>query len=328
MKKYLLYLNFLFVLNGFSQELTIPTYTQYLGENNAVISPAYLGIGDHIKIRLNGLTQWVGIKDAPDNQSLSVNARLGQKSGIGAFVYNDKNGNTFQKGAKISFAHHLILDYNNDKYLSFGMSLVTNRFEIDINKFNTELTPDPDVRDNRELGNINVDVGFLYRQKNVDIALNVFNIVNKNTDIFTKFEPGRLRSYSLYGATVLKRNSSNFEYEPSANIQYFEGDHRTVSDINFKIRKLDFESYYWAGLSYRFINDQAFKPLNIGPMAGFKKNNFYFAYSYQITTNKFISYNSGTHMVTIGYDIFQNISNCPCAQKFTKQENKYKPIIN
>ncbi len=232
MKKYILYLSCFFIVNVFSQELTIPTYTQYLGENNAVISPAYLGIGDHVKIRLNGLTQWVGIKDAPDNQSLSVNARLGQKSGIGAFVYNDKNGNTSQKGAKISFAHHLILDYNTDKYLSFGMSLVTNRFEIDINKFNN--IPDPDVTDNRQLSNINVDVGFLYRQKNVDIAMNVFNIVNKNTDIFTKFEPGRLRSYSLYGAAVLKRNNSNLEYEPSANIQFFEGDNRTVTDVNIK----------------------------------------------------------------------------------------------
>lgn len=314
-------------MNVFSQELSIPTYTQYLGENDAVISPAYLGIGDHIKIRLNGLTQWVGIKGAPDNQSLSVNARLGQKSGIGGFFYNDQNGNTSQKGGKISFAHHLILDYNNDKYLSFGISAVTNRFEIDINKFDKNY-PDFDVKNNRELSNFNVDVGFLYRQKNVDIAANVFNIVNKNTDIFTKFEPGRLRSYSLYGASVILRNSSNFEYEPSANIQYFEGDNRTVTDLNFKIRKLDFESYYWAGLSMRFLNDQALKPLNVGPMAGLKKNNFYFAYSYQITTNKFIGYNSGTHMVTIGYDIFQDISNCPCAQKFTKKENKYKPIIN
>ncbi len=325
MKNYILSLSCLFFVNVFSQELTIPTYTQYLGENNAVISPAYLGIGDHIKIRVNGLTQWVGIKDAPDNQSISINARLGQSSGIGGFAYNDKNGNTSQKGAKLSFAHHLILDYNTDKYLSFGMSFLVNRFEIDINKFDNIY--DPDVTNFRELNNVNVDVGFLYRQKNIDIAFNAFNIINKNTDIFTKFEPGRLRNYSVYGAAVLKKNSSNFEFEPSSQIQYFESDNRTVTDINFKIRKLEFESYYWAGVSYRFINDQALKPLNIGPMAGLKKNNFYFAYSYQITTNKFIGYNSGTHMITLGYDIFQNISNCPCAQKYTKQENKYKTII-
>ena len=44
-----------------SQELAIPTFTQYLADNPFIISPAYAGIGDHVKIRLNGLTQWVGI---------------------------------------------------------------------------------------------------------------------------------------------------------------------------------------------------------------------------------------------------------------------------
>jgi hypothetical protein len=75
---------------------------------------------------------------------------------------------------------------------------------------------------------------------------------------------------------------------------------------------MDFDSYYWAGVSYRFLNDQVGKPLNIGPMVGFKKQQFYFAYSYQVTTNEFMSMNSGTHMVSIGLDIFQGISNCPC----------------
>ena len=44
------------VFNSFWQELNIPTYTQYLGDNPYVISPAYAGIGDNIKIRINGKT--------------------------------------------------------------------------------------------------------------------------------------------------------------------------------------------------------------------------------------------------------------------------------
>ncbi|HTG67413.1 MAG TPA: type IX secretion system membrane protein PorP/SprF, partial [Flavobacterium sp.] len=55
-------------------------------------------------------------------------------------------------------------------------------------------------------------------------------------------------------------------------------------------------------------------PLNLGPMAGFKKSNFYFGYSYQITTNQLSSFNSGTHVITIGLDFFAGISNCPCTQ--------------
>jgi hypothetical protein len=44
-----------------SQELNA-RFTQYLADNPFVISPAYAGIGDNFRVRLNGLTQWVGIK--------------------------------------------------------------------------------------------------------------------------------------------------------------------------------------------------------------------------------------------------------------------------
>jgi hypothetical protein len=55
-----------------------------------VISPAYAGIGDNLRIRVNGLTQWVGIKDAPDNQSLYADFRIADRSGVGIQLYNDK----------------------------------------------------------------------------------------------------------------------------------------------------------------------------------------------------------------------------------------------
>ncbi len=317
MKTYINILFCLLVANSYSQELNIPTFTQYLGENDYVISPAYSGIGDNIQIRINGLTQWVGIKDAPDNQSLAVSGRLGQKSGFGAYLYNDRNGNTYQKGGKLSFAHHLILDYNTNKYLSFGMSFVMNAFEIDIAKFTGT---DPSVINNRQLQNYNVDLSFLYRQKTFNFAVNANNVLNKDTNIFAVKEPNKLRNYSIYSSLILKRDrDSKIEIEPSAFLQYFESDGRSTTDLNLKVRYLDFEDYFWAGITYRFLNDQPLNPLKIGPMVGLKKNKFYFAYSYQITPNRLFNYNTGTHMVTVGIDVFQDISNCPCTQKFTKQ---------
>lgn len=298
-------------VNSFSQELTIPTFTQYLGDNPYVISPAYAGIGDNIKIRVNGLTQWVGLKNAPDNQSLAVDGRLGQRSGLGGFVYNDRNGNTFQKGAKLSFAHHLILDYYDNRYVSFGMSFVMNQFYIDITQFDPSF--DPILTDNRDLNNYNIDLGFLYRQQGFYFAANVSNLLNKNTDKFLIKEPDILRNFSAYtGYKFKSSNNKDVEFEPSVFYQFYQSDKRSSTDVNIKVRFLDYEDYYWAGISYRFLNDQMFEPLNIGPMAGLKKNNFYFAYSYQYTTNALSTFNSGTHMVTLGYDIFQGLSNCPC----------------
>jgi type IX secretion system PorP/SprF family membrane protein len=320
MKKSLIYLVFIIMANSYGQELNLPVFTQYLAENNFVISPTYAGISDNLRIRANGLTQWVGIKDAPDNQSLYADFRIASRSGVGLSLYNDKNGNTIQTGAKFSFAHHLILDYYSKQYLSFGISYNMNYFKIDIQNFNTTIEQpvlDPFVTDDRATMNNNFDVGVLYRNKGFFASFNANNILEKKIDDDIRVsEPSMLLNYQIYsGYTFKGPKKSGLEYEPSIYYQMFSSDNRSSTDVNFKFRKFSKnEDYYWAGISYRFLNDQPLKPLNIGPMAGFKKNMFYFGYAYQFTTTELSGFNSGTHVVTIGLDFLQGISNCPCTQ--------------
>jgi len=278
-----------------AQELTLPTFTQYLADNAFVISPAYAGVGDYVKIRANGLTQWVGIEDAPDTQSIAADIRIGNRSGIGALFYNDRNGATRQLGARLSFAHHLTLDAYNDQFLSFGVSYNFNQFRININEFDPSI-PDPNVTDDRSTTNHNFDIGILYRIENFYASFNASNILNKDLNIFAINEPNRLRNYFIYtGYKWRKDRKSDFEVEPSVFFQLFENDGRSSTDLNIKARLYDFEDYYWAGISYRFLNDQVLEPLNVGPQFGLKKRNFYFAYSYQITVNELSGFNSGTH---------------------------------
>lgn len=300
---------------GYNQELNLPVWTQYLADNPFVLSPTYAGIGDNFRIRLNGLTQWVGIKDAPNNQSLYADFRIADQSGLGVSLYNDKNGNTSQTGGKVSFAHHIILDYYSKQYLSFGLSFNINNFKIDINELDPT-NPDPAINNNRFTSNNNFDVGLLYRFNKYYISLNASNILPKSLDKFIAQEPDLLRNYQVYTGYVFSDGGYNrAEIEPSMYFQYFESDKRSSTDINVKYRKYNsYDDYYWLGVSYRFLNDQIGKPLNVGPMVGLKKSNFYFGYAYQITLNEFSGYNTGTHMVTLGFDFFQGSSNCPCTQ--------------
>jgi hypothetical protein len=77
------------------------------------------------------------------------------------------------------------------------------------------------------------------------------------------------------------------EFEPSVYYQQFASDKRSSTDLNLKYRQYNrYEDYYWIGVSYRFLNDQFLEPLMVGPMAGFKKSNFYFGYSYQASLNQ------------------------------------------
>ena len=294
-----------------AQELTIPQLSQYLADNPFVMSPTYAGIGDHVKIRLNGLTQWVGIKDAPDTQSLAADMRIGEKSGIGTLLYNDSNGETKQRGARLSFAHHLTLDRYDDEFLSFGLSYNFNQFRIDIQNFDAL---DPSVTDDRATTNHNFDVGMLYRFDKFYFSVNASNILDKDLSNFNPiYEPNRLRNYYVYtGYRYMKKRTSKVEVEPSIFFQLFESDGRSVTDLNLKFRFYEFEDYYYAGINYRFLNDQIGNPLYIAPIAGLKKSNFYFGYSYQVILNELLGYSSGTHVVTLGVDLFQGISNCRC----------------
>ena len=319
MKKFILSLVLMAVTTSYSQELNLPVFTQYLADNPFVISPAFAGIGDNLRIRANGLTQWVGIKDAPQNQSLYADFRVLDRSGVGISLYNDRNGYTRQTGAKVSFAHHIILDYYSKQYLSFGLSYNFNTFRIDTDEFNTTIEHpviDPSVTDNRYNANNNFDISALYRNKSFYVSFNANNVLKKNTDKYRGVEPNLLSNYQVYTGYVFKDGeNSRIEYEPSIYYQYFASDGRSTTDFNFKYRRYNrYEDYYWVGVSYRFLNDQFPKPLSVGPMVGFMKSKFYFGYSYQVMFNDLGNYNTGTHSVTIGFDFLQSISNCPCTQ--------------
>ena len=190
----LIFSAFLFSIVAKSQELNSPQLSQYLADNPFVLSPTYAGIGDHVKIRVNGLTQWVGIKDAPDTQSFAGDLRIGNRSGLGMFLYNDRNGYTKQQGARLSFAHHLTLDRYDDEFLSFGISYNFNQFRIDIQEF-IDSGGDPGVTDDRSTTNHNFDVGLLYRKDKFYLSLNASNLLDKDLTSFNvNFEPNRLRN--------------------------------------------------------------------------------------------------------------------------------------
>ncbi|WP_400078681.1 type IX secretion system membrane protein PorP/SprF [Winogradskyella sp. R77965] len=319
MKKITLYMILLVMSFGYSQEFNLPVFTQYLADNDFVISPTYAGIGDNLKIKANGLTQWVGIKNAPDNQSIYADFRISDRTGVGISAYNDRNGNTLQKGVKFSFAHHLTLDYKSKQFLSFGLSYNINSFRIDIENFNTTYeTPivDPSITDDRSVSNNNFDFGFLYRWKAFYLSMNANNVMQKEIDVERVAEPNQLLNYQIYTGLVLKSNSNkDVEFEPSIFYQMFDSDKRSSTDVNFKYRKFNRKGdYYFLGGSYRFLNDQFFKPLNVGPIAGITFDKLFFAYSYQLTINDLSGFNSGTHMVTIGLDLLQNASNCACTK--------------
>ncbi|UZO81848.1 type IX secretion system membrane protein PorP/SprF [Aquimarina sp. ERC-38] len=302
---------------GFGQELFAPVQNQYLADNPYLISSAYAGIGDCWQVRGTGFEQWVQVKNGPSTQNLSIDGRISDRSGVGAILFNDSNGATSQRGAQVSFAHHLTLSEYNNQYLSFGLSYRYTQFGIDTSQFNNG---DPDNPISPSLqsinyGNSNFDLGILYRLGRFFLSANAVNLIDKQIDDFGELEPTKLQNYYLYTGYTFYRRFGNLEIEPSILYQSFASDGRSAADINIKVRKLMRQNYIWAGLTLRSIIDQEFKPLSVSPMIGIKRAGFYVAYGYQVGVNESLenlSTAAGSHMITLGFDFACRQSKCGC----------------
>ncbi|MBE7647860.1 type IX secretion system membrane protein PorP/SprF [Tenacibaculum finnmarkense] len=293
-----------------AQEINLPQYVSHMADNPFLISPSYAGIGSEFKVRLNGVSQWLGVKESPDTQSLIIDTRLAERFGGGITIFNDKNGFTSQKGIKLSLASHLTLSQFHDSFLSFGLTYNFVQFGIDTSQNNSgQIVP------NKSETNSNFDVGLLYRYERFSISVNANNILDKKIDNLLTSEPESLGRYTLYTSYVLARISNKIEIEPSIFIEYYESDKRSRTDLNVKVRKGIYDGYVWVGASYTSLNDQLFKPHAIAPLVGLKKNNLYMSYGFSIDLNKTQNFNYGTHMITLGFDYDRRPSLARCTQK-------------
>jgi type IX secretion system PorP/SprF family membrane protein len=109
---------------SYCQEV-LPVYSDYLSDNYYLLHPSMAGAASCAKVRLSARQQWAGQEDAPSLQTLSFNGRVGERSGAGIILMNDKNGYHSQKGMRLTYAHHLLFsrDEIDLNQLSFGISV-------------------------------------------------------------------------------------------------------------------------------------------------------------------------------------------------------------
>src|SRR5690554_5243262 len=115
----------------------IPVYADYFADNLYLLHPSMAGAASSGQIRLTARQQWFDQQNAPNLQTLAVNMRLGESSGIGAIAFNDQNGFHSQVGMYLTYAHHLLfsrseVDLNQ---LSFGMTAGIVQSRLDETNF-------------------------------------------------------------------------------------------------------------------------------------------------------------------------------------------------
>ncbi|MBT8261669.1 MAG: type IX secretion system membrane protein PorP/SprF [Bacteroidia bacterium] len=307
----------------------IPVYSDYFADNLYLIHPSMAGAAAHNQLRLTARQQWFDQDEAPNLQTLSFNARLGERSGVGAIVFNDRNGYHSQTGGYLTYAHHIMFSRSEAdlNQLSFGLSAGLVQSRLDETQF------DPNDFDPIIAGIIqsssyfNLDAGVSYNFLNFSGHFTVKNIIFQNRNLFSeKFEPNNQRQYLISAAYAISSGVySTWAYEPSFMLQWRERTNESAIDVNFKVyRTMDFGKL-WGGISYRrsFDGSEFLDGVEVNtqklqywtPIIGVNYNNWMFAYTYSYQAGNIRFQSGGFHQITLGYDFLGNRPepyNCNC----------------
>lgn len=316
-----------------AQEI-IPVYSDYLTDNLYLLHPSMAGASNFNKIRLTARQQWFDVKDAPSLQTLSVHARLGERTGVGGIVFNDQNGNYSKRGAYATFAYHLLfsrseLDLNQ---LSFGISGGIIQHSLDQSSF-TDFDPLIGGRNASDIYG-NIDVGISYYYLDFFAHATAKNILAVKRELFySDAVQSNQRAYLLSSGYVITPNYSRWSYEPSVLLLWKEQTSERSIDANFKFYRSLESGILFGGLSYRLnlegaeytSNGDEVKSQNLQyltPFVGFEYKKFLFAYTFSHQMNSLVLSNSGFHQVTLGYNFGENRARYDCVCPAVNQNSR------
>ena len=309
----------------FSQE-GIAVYSDYLSDNYYLLHPSMAGAANCSKLRMTARQQWFGQKDAPAMQTLSFNGKVGDQSGAGFIVYNDKNGYHSQKGFKATYAHHIMFSRDDVdlNQLSFGMSAGFVQSALDETEFR-EFDPNIDGTIVQKYSYFNVDVGMSYNYLDFYAHVTIKNAIETRRKIYSEYEDDNIRKVILNTGYVFG-DPDNLLWEPSIMFQLVNQTKEKSLDVNLKVYKQLEIGKLWGGLSYRRALDGAeYKVENatrvqklqyITPIVGMNYKDFLFSYTYSVVSGAVnFSQGGGYHQLTLGMNLFcrpeKYHCNCP-----------------
>lgn len=313
--------------NSFSQEI-LPVYSDYLSDNYYLLHPSMAGASSCTKVRLTARQQWFGQEDAPALQTLSINGAVGERSGLGMIVMNDRNGYHSQKGAKFTYAHHLMfsrdeIDLNR---LSFGISAGFSQSVLDETSFMVNHPEyDPVIGNiNQKAGYFNMDIGASYNYLEFYAHFTVKNALASDRKLYSEIENRDLKR-AIFNAGYTFGDKETIMWEPSVMFQHVFQTKESIADLNVKAYKeVDF-GRLWAVLSYRrslegaqYLDGSSVasqKLQYVTPIIGINYKDFMLSYTYSHLLGKINFSNGGFHQLTLGLNLFckpeKYHCNCP-----------------
>jgi type IX secretion system PorP/SprF family membrane protein len=281
-------------------------YNKYFSNHKMLINPAFTGNPNEMNIVAGIQREWIGIKNAPNNQVISwsflpgkydfydpemyinkTKFNFSQRVGLGLSLFNDANGPVSVSGSMFSFAYHLPL---NNAILSMGLSGILTQHRYNLSNMHPLNADDPAITNGDDnFVNFDANVGFEYYTEKYYAgfsACELFkskihqNEIDKNkTDYFVSggyvFTLGN--GFKLLPGVVCKKiNSENPEFEIHTQLKH--------------------NSNYWLGATYAV---KRYAGLDFGILI---YRSLYLAYDFELPVTKFYGYSAGNHQISLFID--------------------------
>jgi len=311
----------IFLTAGALHAQQVPMYSQYT-MNGFLVNPSFAGRDGYTSVNLTVREQWTGLEQSPSTYALSFQTRIlrnsyiskstsvkkklirptkGGQVGIGAYVFNDKNGIMRRTGGQAAYSYNIPLSDASDenpRNLSFGLAMIAYQYSMDFDGLVYD-HDDPYLNNyDRSVFIPDFNFGVSYSTSKFYAGFAMTNLLRGSVRFSdgNNDESGELGHYFLTGGVKIPL-AANWLIEPSAFIK--------SSDMLFKAIQMDITSRvyyrndYWLGLSWRTRDA-------LIALLGLRYDRFYIAYAYDFTLTEMRRQGLGTHELTLAVQFGTN----------------------
>jgi len=296
----------LFAVNARAQQ-TIQ-FSQYMF-NGLALNPAYAGYKEDVTLNLSSRIQWVGINDAPQTSTVSVDGVVNSDNknvGLGLIATLDQLGPESNTSIYANYAYRLRLDALDTKRLCFGLGFGGEQYSLDGSKFIATDAGDGSVPTG-SISKFTPDFrfGIYYYTPSIYFGASVFNLLsgtfNSLVDNPEIIKP--VRTLYLTGGTMVPI-SDGIDLKPSFMVKE---DFKGPANIDLTAY-LAFNRRFWLGASYRtgvsVLNNNLQSDLSEQDAIAaicqlYISEHFRIGYAYDFTVSKLASYQNGTHEISV-----------------------------
>ena len=294
-------------------------YSQYI-MNGFLINPSYAGNDGYTTLNLTAREQWLGMPSSPSTYAVSFQTRWLRNSyiqkstnvrkeivkptrpsrvGLGAYVFNDRNGIISRTGFSATYAYHIEVG-RYGSLLSFGLASTLYQFAIDLDgaivaDINDEFLNNYD----RVVFIPDFNFGVSYTSPKYYLGFSATQLFRGTLTLGNTAKNPRteLGHFFLTGGVKVPLAGNEWILEPSVLIK--------TSDMILKAAQMDitariyYKEDYWAGISYR-TEDAVIM------MVGLRYDKFYFAYAFDLALTDIRKHSQGSHELSFAVKFGDN----------------------